>query len=155
MNIVIGADHAGFPLKSLLADFLRDQGHSVIDVGTDSPDQADDYSDFAQAVARHVLDGSAERGVLVCGSGVGASIAANKIPGIYAAMCHDTYSAHQGVEHDNMNVLCLGSRIIGSALAPELVAAFIGAQFEADQERHVRRHKKVLALEAAARNDRS
>ncbi len=155
MNLAIGADHAGFPLKSYLADYLRSQGHAVIDVGTDNPDQSVDYPDFAQAVGQHVLDGSAERGIIVCGSGVGASIAANKMTGIYAAMCHDTYSAHQGVEHDNMNVLCLGSRIIGSAVAQELVDAFVSARFEANQTRHVRRHNKVRAIEAAAQNSRS
>ena len=151
MKIAIGADHAGFPLKTELIDCLQASGHEVIDVGTDNPNQSSDYPDFAQAVARQVLDGAAERGVIVCGSGVGASIAANKIPGIYAALCHDTYSAHQGVEHDNMNVLCLGSRVVGVALAQELIAAFVSARFESQQERHVRRHNKVRAIEEAAR----
>ncbi len=150
MNIAIGADHAGFTLKAELIDCLRAAGHEVIDLGTDNPTDPKDYPDYAEAVARKVLDGTAERGIIVCGSGVGASIAANKIPGIYAALCHDTYSAHQGVEHDNMNVLCLGSRVIGSALARELVDAFLKARFEVSAERHVRRYNKVLAIERAA-----
>lgn len=150
MRIVIGSDHAGYVLKVDLAAFLRSQGHDVLDVGTDDAVRAVDYPDFAEAVARSVLEGRAERGIVVCGSGVGASIAANKIPGIYAALCHDTYSAHQGVEHDNMNILCLGSRVVGPALAQELATAFLNARFETDQERHVRRHNKVLALERAA-----
>jgi ribose 5-phosphate isomerase B len=150
MKVAIGADHAGFPLKAQLVEYLRASGHDVLDLGTDNPTDPKDYSDYAEAVSRHVLDGAAERGIVVCGSGVGASIAANKIPGIYAALCHDTYSAHQGVEHDNMNVLCLGSRIVGVALAQELVAAFLSAHFEASAERHVRRHNKVLAIERAA-----
>ncbi len=147
MKIAIGADHAGYTLKAMLVDYLRDQGHDVIDLGTDSPDIPRDYPDFSRAVAEAVLDGRAERGLVVCGSGVGASIAANKFRGIYAALCHDTYSAHQGVEHDDMNVLCLGSRVIGSALAQELVDAFLHAQFLANEERHVRRHNKILAIE--------
>jgi ribose 5-phosphate isomerase B len=151
MKIAISADHAGFLLKSELVDYLRARGHDVIDLGTDTPDIPSDYPDFSVAVARKVLDGTVERGLVVCGSGVGASIAANKVPGIYAAMCHDTYSAHQGVEHDNMNVLCLGSRVVGVELAQELVDAFIRARFESDQERHVRRHNKVRAIEQAAR----
>ena len=150
MKIAIGADHAGFTLKAELIDCLRAAGHEVIDLGTDNPTDPKDYPDYAEAVARKVLDGTAERGIVVCGSGVGASIAANKIPGIYAALCHDTYSAHQGVEHDNMNVLCLGSRVVGSALAQELVDAFLKARFEANTDRHVRRHNKVLAIERAA-----
>ncbi|MCL4238266.1 MAG: ribose 5-phosphate isomerase B [Anaerolineae bacterium] len=147
MKIAIGADHAGFSLKAALVQFLTQQGHSVTDVGTDNPDEPKDYSDYAEAVARLVVDGSVERGIVVCGSGVGACIAANKISGIYAGLCHDTYSAHQGVEHDNMNVLCLGSRIIGPALAEELVAAFLSARFQEQVARYVRRHSKVRALE--------
>lgn len=150
MKVAIGADHAGFPLKTELAEYLRVQGYDVIDVGTTNAVDSVDYPDFAQAVAERVLSGAADRGIVVCGSGVGASIAANKIPGIYAALCHDTYSAHQGVEHDNMNVLCLGSRVVGVALAQELVAAFLSAHFESDQPRHQRRHNKVRAIEAAA-----
>jgi ribose 5-phosphate isomerase B len=146
MRIVIGADHAGFPMKQDLAGFLRDLGHDVEDVGTDSTSPVD-YPDFAEAVGRAVLDGRAERGVLICGSGVGASVAVNKMPGIRAGLCHDTYSAHQGVEHDDMNVLVLGSRVIGNALGRELVAAFLGARFSGE-ERHVRRLGKVKAIEA-------
>ena len=149
MKVAIGADHAGYPLKSELVDYLRAAGHEVIDLGTDNPTEPKDYPDYSEAVSRKVLDGSVERGIVVCGSGVGASIAANKIPGIYAALCHDTYSAHQGVEHDNMNVLCLGSRVVGSALAHELVDAFLEAHFEINAERHVRRHNKVIAIEKA------
>lgn len=149
MKIAIGADHAGFSLKADLVDYLRAAGHTVIDLGTDNPTEPKDYPEYSEGVARKVLNGSADRGIVVCGSGVGASIAANKIPGIYAAICHDTYSAHQGVEHDNMNVLCLGSRVIGSALAHELVDAFLDAHFEVNAERHVRRHNEVIAIEKA------
>ncbi len=148
MKLALGADHAGYPLKAYLVDFLRAQGHEVLDLGTDNPDQSVDYPDYALAVAEKVAAGEVERGIAVCGSGVGASIAANKVSGVYAAMCHDTYSAHQGVEHDNMNVLCLGARIIGVALAEELVKAFLSARFQANAERHVRRHNKVKAIEA-------
>jgi ribose 5-phosphate isomerase B len=150
MKIAIGADHAGFALKAELVNYLRAEGHDVIDLGTDNPTEPKDYPDYAEAVSHKVLDGSVERGIIVCGSGVGVSIAANKIPGIYAALCHDTYSAHQGVEHDDMNVLCLGSRVIGSALAQELADAFLKAHFQINAERHVRRHNKVLAIEKAA-----
>ena len=150
MKIAIGADHAGFPLKAQLVDYLRAQGHEVIDLGTDNPTIPRTILIMPKLSRGKVLAGTAERGIIVCGSGVGACIAANKIPGIYAALCHDTYSAHQGVEHDNMNVLCLGSRVIGSALARELVEAFLNARFEANAERHVRRHNKVLAIEQAA-----
>jgi ribose 5-phosphate isomerase B len=149
MKIAIGADHAGYFLKADLVEYLRAQGNDVIDLGTDNPTEPKDYPDYSEAVARKVLDGSAERGIVVCGSGVGACIAANKIPGIYSAICHDTYSAHQGVEHDNMNVLCLGSRVVGSALAHELVDAFLNARFQINAERHVRRHNKVVAIEKA------
>jgi ribose 5-phosphate isomerase B len=145
MKIVIGSDHAGFLLKQELVQTVRAAGHELVDVGTTST-AAVDYPDFAEAVARAVLDGRADRGVLICGSGVGASVAANKIVGIRAAVCHDTYSAHQGVEHDDMNVLVLGSRVIGSALADELVRSYLGAAFT-HEERHVRRLEKVKALE--------
>jgi len=145
MRIVVGADHAGFMLKQEIARDLREQGHDVIDVGTDSTDPVD-YPDFAVALANAVLDGQAERGVLICGSGVGASVAANKVRGIRAAICHDTYSAHQGVEHDNMNVLVLGGRVLGEMLAIELVHAFIGAKFSGEP-RHVRRLAKIQAIE--------
>ncbi|MBI5958351.1 MAG: ribose 5-phosphate isomerase B [Chloroflexi bacterium] len=150
MKVAIGSDHAGYMLKDHLANYLRSKGYEVTDVGTDDPKRSVDYPDFAQAVSQRVLDGSVERGIIVCGSGVGACIAANKISGIYAALCHDIYSAHQGVEHDNMNVICLGSRVVGAALAEELAEAFLSARFEADQERHVRRHNKVRAIEQSS-----
>jgi ribose 5-phosphate isomerase B len=146
MKVVIGSDHAGFQLKNAMGDVLRSAGNDVVDVGAFKENPTDDYPDFAEAVGRAVLDGKAERGVLICGSGVGASVAANKLPGIRAGMCHDTYSAHQGVEHDNINVLVLGSRVIGVALAHDLVEAFMGAKFS-NEERHVRRLGKVKALE--------
>jgi len=153
MRIVVGADHAGFELKETIADFLRKQKHDVLDVGTNSTEPVD-YPDFAEAVGRAVLEGKADRGVLICGSGVGASVAANKLVGIRAGLCHDTYSAHQGVEHDDTNVLVLGSRVIAYALAEELVNAFINARFT-NEERHRRRLEKVKAMEkryAANRN---
>jgi ribose 5-phosphate isomerase B len=145
MKIVIGSDHAGFQLKNATGDLLRSMGHSVLDVGAFNENPSD-YPDFAAAVGRAVLDGNAERGVLICGSGVGASVAANKLKGIRAAVCHDSYSAHQGVEHDDMNVLVLGSRIIGVKLAEDLVRAFLGANFT-NEERHRRRLAKIAALE--------
>ncbi len=145
MKVVIGSDHAGFQLKNAMGDLLRSMGNEVLDVGAFNENPSD-YPDFAEAVDRAVLDGKAERGVLICGSGVGASVAANKIPGIRAGMCHDTYSAHQGVEHDNINVLVLGSRVVGVALAQDLVRAFMGAKFS-NEERHVRRLGKVKVLE--------
>ena len=146
MKITIGSDHAGFALKKVLIDHLQKNGHQLKDVGTDSTAPVD-YPDYAEAVARGVLHGGTERGILICGSGVGASVAANKIPGIRAGLCHDSYSAHQGVEHDDINVLVLGSRVIGVKLAEELVKAFLGAKFT-NEERHVRRLGKVKALEA-------
>ncbi len=149
MRIVVGADHAGYVLKQEVAEALRNSGHEVIDVGTNSTAPVD-YPDSAEAVAKAVIDGRSERGVLICGSGVGASVAANKLPGIRAAVCHDTYSAHQGVEHDDMNVLVLGGRIVGPALALELVRAFVAARFSGE-ERHVRRLGKVKALETRYR----
>ena len=145
MRVVIGADHAGFALKQLIGGDLRDLGHEVIDLGTDSMDPVD-YPDYAEAVGKVILDGKADRGVLVCGSGVGASMAANKLPGIRAALCHDTYSARQGVEHDDMNILVLGGRVIGSELARELVHAYLAALFT-KEERHRRRLEKIKALE--------
>ena len=153
MRIAIGSDHAGFHLKESLLGVLRDDGHEVVDVGTDS-DQAVDYPDFTEAVAVAVRGHEVDRGVLICGSGVGASVAANKVQGIRAAVCHDTYSAHQGVEHDDMNVLCIGARIVGEEVAKELVAAFAGAHFSGE-ERHQRRLGKVLALEAEMGNGSS
>jgi ribose 5-phosphate isomerase B len=145
MKLVVGSDHAGFQLKNEMATLLKSLGHDVLDVGA-YDERPSDYPDFAEAVGRAVLDGRAERGVLICGSGVGASVAANKLVGIRAGMCHDTYSAHQGVEHDNINVLVLGSRVVGVKLAEDLVKAFLGAQFT-QEERHVRRLAKVKALE--------
>ncbi|HVS87946.1 MAG TPA: ribose 5-phosphate isomerase B [Candidatus Acidoferrum sp.] len=146
MRVVIGSDHAGFALKNSVGDVLRSLGHQVLEVGAFNENPSD-YPDFAEAVGRALLDGKAERGVLICGSGVGASVAANKLMGIRAAVCHDTYSAHQGVEHDDMNVLVLGSRVIGVKLAEDVVKAFLGAKFT-NEERHVRRIAKVKALEA-------
>jgi len=143
---VIGSDHAGFAWKAAIGDFLRTLGHEVLDFGAFNENPSD-YPDFAEAVGRAVLDGKAERGVLICGSGVGASVAANKLPGIRAGLCHDTYSAHQGVEHDDINVLVLGLRVIGVKLAEDLVKAFVGARFT-NEERHVRRLGKIRALEA-------
>ena len=145
MRVAIGADHAGFALKQLIGGDLRDLGHEVIDLGTDSMDPVD-YPDYAEAVGKVILDGKADRGILVCGSGVGASVAANKLPGIRAALCHDTYSARQGVEHDDMNILVLGGRVIGSELARELVHAYLAAVFT-KEERHRRRLEKIKALE--------
>jgi len=145
MRIAVGADHAGFQLKQNVAAYLRELGHEVIDLGTTSTEPVD-YPDYAEAVGKTMLEGHAERAVLICGSGVGASVSANKLPGIRGAMCHDTYSAHQGVEHDNMNVLVLGARIIGVELARELVRTFLAAKFTRE-ERHVRRVGKIKALE--------
>jgi RpiB/LacA/LacB family sugar-phosphate isomerase len=146
MKLAIGSDHAGFDLKRQLVEYAKSLGHDVTDVGTVSTEPVD-YPDFAEKVARPVLDATAERGILICGSGVGASVAANKIPGIRAGLCHDVYSAHQGVEHDDMNVLVLGARVIGSETARELVHAFLAANFSAE-ERHVRRLAKVQAIES-------
>jgi len=146
MRIAIGSDHAGFVLKQELVKDLRGLGHEVIDLGTNSTEPVD-YPDYAQAVGQAVLAGQAERGVLICGSGVGAAVAANKLVGIRAGLCHDSYSAHQGVEHDDMNVLVLGARVIGSALASELVHTFLHAAFSGE-ERHRRRLAKVTALES-------
>lgn len=146
MRIAIGADHAGVPLNEAVIAELRRLGHEVTDLGTHDPSQPDDYPDYAAAVANEVTSGRCERGILVCGSGVGVSVAANKVPGIRAALCHDTYSAHQGVEHDDMNVLCMGARVIGPELMLEIVRAFVGAKFTGE-ERHVRRLRKVLDLE--------
>ena len=146
MKVVVGSDHAGFHLKQEVAEALRKEGHEVLDVGTQSTAPVD-YPDFAEALGLAVRDGRAERGILICGSGVGAAVAANKLPGVRAAICHDTYSAHQGVEHDDMNVLVLGGRVVGNALAHELVRAFLGARYSGE-ERHARRLAKIKALEA-------
>jgi ribose 5-phosphate isomerase B len=149
MRIALAADHAGAALKDELLRRLGGAGldHQLIDLGGDGSDPADDYPDFAARLGSAVRDGSADRGILICGSGVGASVAANKIRGVRAAVCHDTYSAHQGVEHDDMNVLTLGSRVVGPELAYECCRAFLGARFSG-QARHVRRLRKVLAIEA-------
>ena len=146
MKIVIGSDHAGFQLKVAMGDLLRSLNQEVLDVGAFNENPSD-YPDFAEAVGRAILDRKAERGVLICGSGVGASVAANKLVGIRAAVCHDTYSAHQGVEHDDMNVLVLGSRIIGVKLAEGLVKTYLAAKFT-NEDRHVRRLAKIRVLES-------
>jgi ribose 5-phosphate isomerase B len=148
VKLVISSDHAGFPLKEEVRAYLAKQGHEVVDLGAHSIDPLDDYPDFAEKVGDAIREGVAKRGVLICGSGVGVCVAANKMPGIRAGMCHDTYSAHQGVEHDDMNVVVLGARIIGPALAFEVVDAFVKAEFQAKEDRFVRRYKKVLAIEA-------
>ena len=147
--VALGADHGGFPLKTKLAPWLKSQGYEVIDLGAYHLDPADDYPDFADATAQAVASGQAERGILICGSGVGASVAANKVPGVRACVCHDIYSAHQGVEHDELNMLCLGARIIGTELAKDLVTAFLTARFTGE-ERHHRRLNKVAAIERRA-----
>jgi RpiB/LacA/LacB family sugar-phosphate isomerase len=146
MKIVIGSDHAGFELKEQIAALVRELSHEVIDVGTDNGTKAVDYPDYAESVGKSVMNNQAERGILICGSGVGVSVAANKLPGIRAGICHDTYSAHQGVEHDDMNVLVMGGRIIGLELARELVRSYLSAQFT-KEERHLRRLAKTRALE--------
>ena len=146
MRIVLGSDHAGFDLKQLLAACVRELGHEVLDVGTHSTAPVD-YPDFAEAVGMALRNGQAERGILICGSGVGASVAANKLPGVRAGICHDSYSAHQGVEHDDMNVLVLGARVIGQALAQDLTATFLKAAFSGG-ERHQRRLEKIRLLES-------
>jgi ribose 5-phosphate isomerase B len=147
MRVAIGTDHAGFPLKAEIVAELERLGHQVVDKGTFDTAPVD-YPDYAEAVARSVVSGEAERGVILCGSGVGASVAANKVPGVRAAVCHDTYSGHQGVEHDDMNVLALGARVIGPEVALEVLRAFVGARFSGE-ERHLRRLNKVLRIEAA------
>ncbi|HEX6299459.1 MAG TPA: ribose 5-phosphate isomerase B [Acidimicrobiia bacterium] len=146
MRIALGSDHAGYPLKEHLATWLAESGHAVYDLGTHSADPVD-YPDYSAAVARAVLDGRADRGVIVCGSGAGAAIAANKFQGIRAGVAHDTYTAHQMVEHDDVNVLALGSRVIGQSLAEDVVRIFLEAKFSRD-DRHVRRLDKIRALEA-------
>jgi RpiB/LacA/LacB family sugar-phosphate isomerase len=150
VRIVLGADHAGYALKTTLSAQLREAGHEVVDVGTDGEAPVD-YPDYAEAVAVVVRERRAERGIVICGSGVGASVAANKVPGIRAGLCHDTYSAHQGVEHDDMNVLVMGARVIGQALAWDLVRAYLGAAFTGEQ-RHQRRLDKIAALEGRYRD---
>jgi ribose 5-phosphate isomerase B len=145
MKITIGSDHAGFELKKILIDYLRQSGHQLTDVGTDSAAPVD-YPDYAEAVARGVLQAGSERGILICGSGVGASVAANKVPGIRAGLCHDSYSAHQGVEHDDLNVLVLGSRVVADELAKDLCTIFLNARFTGE-ERHRRRLEKIHNIE--------
>ncbi len=145
MIVACGFDHAGVPLRPTLLELIASLGHEVLDLGTDSTEPID-YPQKALEVGRAVVSGRAERGVIVCGSGAGVSIAASKIRGVYAATVHDTYTAHQGVEHDGMNVICLGGRVIGSALAAEIVTAFLGARIS-DEERHVRRRGEVLEIE--------
>ncbi len=145
MRIAIGSDHAGFGYKGALLEMIREEGHEVVDLGTYSHEPAD-YPDYAEKVALAVREGNAERGLLICGSAVGVSVAANKVPGVRSGVCHDTYSAHQGVEHDDMNVLCIGERVIGIELAREIVRSFLGARFSAGG-RHLRRLNKVLDLE--------
>jgi ribose 5-phosphate isomerase B len=145
MKITIGSDHAGFALKKVLIEHLQQSGHQFVDVGTDSTAPVD-YPDYAEAVARGVLQGGTERGILICGSGVGASVAANKIPGIRAGLCHDSYSAHQGVEHDDLNVLVLGSRVVAEELAKDLCTIFLNARFSGE-DRHRRRLAKIHNIE--------
>ena len=145
-RVALGADHGGFPLRAELLPWLKTLGYQVADLGAYHLDPDDDYPDFAKAVAHAVVSGEADRGILVCGIGVGACIAANKVPGIRACLCHDTYSARQGVEHDDMNLLCLGARVVGAELARELVRAFLGARFSGE-ERHRRRLEKTRAIE--------
>jgi RpiB/LacA/LacB family sugar-phosphate isomerase len=148
MRVAVGADHAGFPLKDAVIKAIEQAGHTVIDMGAFDA-RPSDYPDFAQAVGAAVQSGDAERGVLLCGSGVGVSVAANKLHGIRAGLCHDNYSAHQSVEHDDINVLCLGPRVVGPALIEELVLTFLRAQFSGEA-RHVRRLAKIAAMESAA-----
>ena len=147
MKLAIGADHAGFDLKAQVVPWLESSGHQVVDLGAHNLDPADDFPDFAAAVARSVTGGEVERGLMICGSGVGASIATNKVSGVRACLCHDTYTARQGVEHNDMNVLCLGGRVIGIETAKEVIAAFIGAEFM-PEDRFQRRIDKVRGIEA-------
>ncbi len=147
MRVALGGDHAGLEMKNLVAEHVKSLGHTVIDAGAYEYDALDDFPDFSEAVAVRVADGRADRGLVVCGSGVGASVAANKVKGIRAGLCHDTYSARQGVEHDDMNVVCIGARIIGEELAKEIVTAFLTARFVESEEKYVRRLNKVLAIE--------
>ncbi len=145
MKVAIGSDHAGFALKTDLLEVIRKAGYEILDVGTYTDDPVD-YPDFAYKVGKAIQEGKAERGITICGSGIGACIASNKMQGIYAGICHDTYSAHQGVEHDGMNVLCMGSRIIGSELAHEIVLSFLAASID-HAERHEKRRRKIREIE--------
>src|SRR5512138_874976 len=156
MKIAVACDHAGFPLKQLALDAVRECGHEPLDLGVNSPEPSD-YPDQAEKVGQAIQTGQAERGILLCGSGVGACIAANKMKGVYASVCHDAYSARQGVEHDDMNVLCLGPRVIGPELASELVCVFLGARFlghDPGQERHLRRVGKIRKSEETFSTDK-
>ena len=146
MKVVVGFDHRGVKLRERVLSDLAGLGHEVVDVGTDQSEPMIDYPDKAKELCDAVLSGRAERGVLICGSGVGAAVAANKLAGIRAAICHDAYSAHQGVEHDDMNVLCLGSEVIGPELAADLITTFLGASFTG-KDRYVRRLEKIKAME--------
>lgn len=146
MKLAVAADHGGVPLNEAVVEELRRLGHDVVDLGTHDANNGDDYPDHAEQVGRLVASGGCERAILICGSGVGASVAANKIRGVRAGLCHDTYSAHQGVEHDDCNVLCLGARVVGRELGLELVRAFVNAKFTGEP-RHKRRLEKVLAIE--------
>jgi ribose 5-phosphate isomerase B len=146
MKLAVAADHGGVPLNEIVIEELRRLGHDVVDLGGHDANNGDDYPDYAEALGRKIASGEVERGILICGSGVGASVAVNKIRGVRGGLCHDTYSAHQGVEHDNCNVLCLGARVVGRELALELVRAFIGAKFTGEP-RHQRRLEKILAIE--------
>jgi len=146
MHIAIASDHAGFQLKKGIIERLNELGHKVEDLGTDSADKPVDYPDFARKISLAVTEGKARRGIIVCGSGVGACVAANKFKGVRAAVCHDTYSAHQGVEHDDLNILCLGARVIGSSLAIEVTEAFLKAVFS-NEKRHVARLDKIRSFE--------
>lgn len=149
MIIAVACDHAGFPLKSVVLQTIKDSGHDALDLGTHN-EQSVDYPDYALQLGHAIISGKAQRGVLLCGSGIGACIAANKMDGVYAGVCHDTYSAHQGVEHDDMNVLCIGARIIGLELAAEIVRVFLSARFlgnDPGEERHARRVAKVRKIE--------
>jgi len=145
MRIAIACDHAGYPIKDEIVNLLQGLGHDIEDLGTFDQEPVD-YPDFAEKTGNAIQSGLADRAILLCGSGVGVCVAANKMKGVYAGTCHDTYSAHQGVEHDNMNTLCLGARIVGVELAKEIVKAFIGARFT-NEERHLRRVKKIMELE--------
>ena len=147
MKVAIGADHGGYDLKSDMTKVLESLGHEVLDKGAHDYDTEDDFPDFAAPVAASVQSGEATRGIVICGSGVGAAIAANKYPGVRAGLCHDTYSAGQGVRHDDMNVLCMGARVVGIALAEDLVKSFMAANLEADEPRFQRRLDKVTAIE--------
>lgn len=146
MRIAVGADHAGYPLNERVIEELRGAGHEVVDFGTHDGSVPDDYPDYAKQIGQAVQSGAAEIGILICGSGVGAAVAANKLRGVRAALCGDTYSGHQSREHDDCNVLCLGSRVTGAELALEIVRAFVAARFTGE-ERHLRRLAKIRALE--------